>query len=165
MPDTTQPVETEFANTPLYDVPLAWHPEPIPYTVTIAGPERHDGERPYVCVVEAHTTEQAWAKALGWFILDQSTTDAFVIADQSSQGLPMPGGGYAWNDLRPATARRHALDDLAHRATLALDNHHVADANGGTLPDRPADRTEARAAAARAAWPLIIELAQYGRTF
>lgn len=161
----TQPVETAFADTPLYTPPSDWHDAPHPYTVTIAGPERHDGERPYICIVEAHTTEQAWAQALGWFILDQSTTDAYVIADQSSPGLPMPGSTYVWNDLRPTAARRYALDAIAQRAAtivtdLAQATEDLIDENGEILPGHRSTHRRAIADADGAAWSVVEDLAR-----
>lgn len=94
---TPEPFES-----PLYELPQEeWSEEPRDYTVTVAGPERYDGEQPFTYVVRDHTTEQAWIQAVTWHMRENQTLDAHVIAAESHAGLPPTDAGYHWNDLRP----------------------------------------------------------------
>ncbi|MEN8650199.1 hypothetical protein ABCR94_06030 [Streptomyces sp. 21So2-11] len=74
--------------------------DPRDFTVTIAGGERHDGEKPYTYVVRERMTRRAWAKALAWHMVEREDIDAFVVTAESHEGLPPHGCGYSWNDLR-----------------------------------------------------------------
>ena len=86
------------------------------FTVTVAGPERHDGEKPYTYVLHAADLDQARALALAHHIDEDELDvdphsgaprdpDAFVVEGQwdTFTGLPAwPANlpGCAWNDLR-----------------------------------------------------------------
>jgi hypothetical protein len=88
-----------------------------PFAVTIAGPERHNGEAPYTYVVTECSTEKAWAKALAWHMVENERVDCFVVAAESFEGTPADKGHtYHWTDLRPEHERQRKLDDLADRA-------------------------------------------------
>jgi hypothetical protein len=160
---TAQPVEVEFTDEPMYRLPYDYRQMPRPFTVTIAGPERHDGESPKTFVVEGYSTEKAWAKALAWYMLDCETVDAHVIAAESFEGIPAAGSGF-WTDLRPEHARREALDDLADQATEAVsrfhaETGHLLDAAGDVASERKGEYEKAFDHASCSAWPLVLELA------
>ncbi|MEU6351119.1 hypothetical protein ABZ896_17565 [Streptomyces sp. NPDC047072] len=92
----------ERFDAPLYELPPEERPEGLrDFTVTVAGPERYDGEKPYTYVVRDHTTEGAWIQALTWHMRTNETLDAHVVASESHAGLPPSDAGYFWNDLRP----------------------------------------------------------------
>ncbi|WP_405537573.1 hypothetical protein OG787_32540 [Streptomyces sp. NBC_00075] len=96
------PLTPERFDAPLYELPQEeWSEEPRDFTVTVAGPERFDGEEPYTYVVRDHTVEAAWIQALTWHMRENETLDAHVIASESHVGLPPADAGYHWNDLRP----------------------------------------------------------------
>ncbi|MEV0487296.1 hypothetical protein AB0I69_42690 [Streptomyces sp. NPDC050508] len=83
---------------------------PVPgdtFTLTFAGPERHDGEQPYAFVLNGADIDDArrqlldlpffrewFAEQAGW---DDTPPDVLYVADQSHPGLPEWG---AYNDLR-----------------------------------------------------------------
>ena len=87
-----------------------------PFTVTVAGAERHDGEAPYVYVVEDHSRELAWGQALAWHIVNQEDIDSYVVASESFDGVPPEDFKGHWNDLRPETKGRAKLEELGQRA-------------------------------------------------
>jgi len=117
-----------------------------PWTVTIAGPERHDGERPYDWVVAAEDGERAVAAALAAHLCmmdadpgsDPAASDQYgeptyrVVA--AVEGLPCRGPGW-YNDARPGAdvAGEHdclAVEDLRHRALTWVqraDTCHAGD--------------------------------------
>lgn len=68
------------------------------YTVTIAGPERHDGESPYVYALHARSLLEAYWIGLGFFQEEYETTD--VVVEGVSLGVPGDNCGFFWNDLR-----------------------------------------------------------------
>ncbi|KAB8191504.1 hypothetical protein FH608_030060 [Nonomuraea phyllanthi] len=72
------------------------------FTVTIAGPERHDGEAPYTWVVEATDMASAMNKALAYHALsqDQRLWDLEIVPLHTFEGPPPENCGYYWNDLR-----------------------------------------------------------------
>ncbi|MEV1040512.1 hypothetical protein AB0J01_28260 [Streptomyces sp. NPDC050204] len=88
---------------------LAGPPVPgTPFTLTFAGPERHDGEQPYSFVVNGSDLNDAGSTLLHlpffreWFTEqagwdDGTPPDVLYIADESHPGLPEWG---AYNDLR-----------------------------------------------------------------
>ena len=103
-----------------------------PWTVTVEGPERNDGERPYDWVVAAedrqHAVEAALAAHLAMMEADPGSDPAApdvygqptyrVLA--AAAGLPGRRAG-AYNDARPGAhdAGEHdclAVEDLRHRA-------------------------------------------------
>lgn len=95
----------ERFDAPLYEMPREKRSGSAQdFTVTIAGPERHDGEEPYTYVVRDHSTEGAWIQALTWHMCENETLDAFVVVSQSHVGLPPADPGYHWTDLRPSTS-------------------------------------------------------------
>ncbi|MFE0765398.1 DUF6884 domain-containing protein [Streptomyces smyrnaeus] len=162
-PPAAQPIEAIAEHGPLYHVPDDYSQRERPFTVTVAGTERHDGEKPYTYVVSECSTEKAWAKVLAWFMVDQETVDAHVVAGESFEGEPEPGCGYFWTDLRPEFTRREALNDLADQATEAVDAFHSATASmvrdGDVLADQQSAYDTQLGDAAYAAWPLVLELA------
>ncbi|MFC9604584.1 hypothetical protein ACFTTN_14135 [Streptomyces niveus] len=88
-----------------------------PFTVTVAGPERYDGGSPTTYVLDACSTEKAWAQALAWHMAAEETPDCFVLEDGSFDGMPSGRAGIDWSDLRPEYRRQRALDGLADEAT------------------------------------------------
>lgn len=68
------------------------------YCVTLAGPERHDGEAPYSWVVEAESAEAAVAKAAAAMARDIDTSDIEFVSVEV--GVPPTECGFTWNDLR-----------------------------------------------------------------
>ncbi|MFF4292131.1 DUF6884 domain-containing protein [Streptomyces vinaceus] len=144
---------------PLYgDLGYDYRQTARPFTVAISGPGRHQGELPQSYVVEAHSTEQAWAKATSWYLADAETVDAFVVAAESFEGLPGEDSTVFWLDLRPEFARREALNDLADQAAELIASFREG-AKG--LDVESAEYREAFTAAAHAAWPLLRELAAH----
>jgi hypothetical protein len=111
----------------LYDLPFEKGDDgPRDFTVTVAGQERRNGERPFTYVVRADTTQEAWAIVLAWHFLDQGDLDSYIVASQSRPGTPSPDGEIEWNDLR--VVQSHAFDrdiqlmwakDLAERYAAA----------------------------------------------
>ncbi|WP_433856696.1 DUF6884 domain-containing protein [Streptomyces kronopolitis] len=162
-PVTAQPVESVADRGPLYDVPDDYSQRVRTFAVTVAGPQRHDGEKPYTYVVSEHSTEKAWAKVLAWFMVEQETVDAHVVAGESFEGEPEAGCGYFWTDLRSEFARQEALDDLADQATEAVDAFRNATASlvrdGDVIADQRTAYDTELGDASYAAWPLVLELA------
>lgn len=78
------------------------------FTVTIAGGERHDGEKPFTYVVNATSADAAWKMVRDHFIREQteanpddvSDEDADVVRVSVEAGVPSAKCGYHWNDLR-----------------------------------------------------------------
>lgn len=159
------PVEAEFADAPMYDLPPDYRQTARTYTVVIAGPRLYAGERSHVYVVEEYSTERAWAKALAWFMVEYETVDAFVVARSCREGVPSAHSSFYWDDLRPEYARQEALDDLADQATELLTgfDDRTRDMLTGTAsvrPGRQGDYDNALGEAAVSAWPLVIQLAK-----
>ncbi|QFY13171.1 hypothetical protein GBF35_47305 [Nonomuraea phyllanthi] len=73
------------------------------FTVTVAGPERFDGEAPYTWVVEATDMASATNKALAYHALseDRPLHDLEIVPLHTFEGPPPENCGYHWNDLRP----------------------------------------------------------------
>jgi hypothetical protein len=69
-----------------------------PYTVTIAGPERHDFEKPWTYVVNAESEYDAIVKVAAVMGQDLETTDFKFV--EIIPGVPPASCGYHWNDLR-----------------------------------------------------------------
>lgn len=160
---SSQPIEEAAERGPLYDLPYDYNQRERPFTVTVAGPERHDGEKPYTYVVAEYSTERAWSKALGWFMVEQETVDAHVVAGLSFEGTPERGCGYFWTDLRPEFARQAALDDLADQAAEAVAEFHASTEgmvrDGDVTTDQQAAYDTKLGDAAYSAWPLVLEMA------
>lgn len=92
---------------------------PADYTVTVAGPERHDGEAPFTYVVSEYTRETAWAQALAWHLLHEDCLDAYVVAAESHIGPPPADCDYQWTDLRLDAMRARLLQLLGHTPATA----------------------------------------------
>lgn len=69
-----------------------------PYTVTIAGHERHDGEQPWTYVVNAESDYDAVAKVAAAMAADTGWTDLKFL--EIIPGVPPAASNYHWNDLR-----------------------------------------------------------------
>jgi hypothetical protein len=151
----------ERFHAPLYDVPDdETHFELRDFTVTVAGPERWDGERPFTYVVRAHSTAQAWAQALAWHVQTNETLDAYVVAAMSHGGPPPSSAGYRWNDLRgiadfPAVVER--AREMAEQFDLAVTRFRPPD--GDFDPKKYARYSQVRAAFGEAAPELIQYIA------
>lgn len=153
----------------LYDIPQEypgdWTEAPKPFTVTVAGPERHDGEKPYTYVLDALYTEEAWVKALAWHMVENIALDAYVVASQSHEGLPPEDAGYQWNDLRPNQARSATITtvtagakDLTSRYDAAVKPYMTED--GDVDPDSYRAYDETRADYGEEALELVYTLAE-----
>ncbi|MFJ2627735.1 hypothetical protein ACIO6T_31115 [Streptomyces sp. NPDC087532] len=106
---------------------LAGPPVPgTPFTLTWAGPERHDGEKPYSFVVcgsdldDARRTlsalpfwRQWYEERRGWNDSDDQAPDVHFVAAESHPGIPEWG---AYNDLRREQAT--ALSETAEAPAL-----------------------------------------------
>lgn len=68
------------------------------YCVTLAGPERHDGEAPYSWVLESESARGAVAKAAAAMARDIETSDVELVSVVA--GVPPTDCGFTWNDLR-----------------------------------------------------------------
>ncbi|MET9083686.1 hypothetical protein ABZX77_17625 [Streptomyces sp. NPDC004237] len=103
-----------YGGEPLYDgFPDDYSARDRTFTVTIAGTERYDGEKPHKYVLEARSTQVAWAEALAWHMVAEETPDCYVVAGESFAGVPAGDVGFQWNDLRAEQKRRRNLDGLA----------------------------------------------------
>lgn len=165
-PTPIQPVEEEFTNSPLYDLPFDYRPISRPFTVAIAGPDRHGGALPHLVVVDAHSTGRAWAKALAWFLTEHETADAYVVAGRSFEGAPGELFEWVWTDLRLESQLQDALGDLAGQAAETVDRlqdltRHLVAERGSILPGREEEYLTAVRNAAVAAWPLVLEMARH----
>lgn len=69
-----------------------------PYTVTIAGVERHDGEKPWTYVVNAESEHDAITKVAAIMAADLGTTDLKFM--EIIPGVPPASCSYHWNDAR-----------------------------------------------------------------
>lgn len=75
------------------------YPNGRTYTVTIAGPERHDGEAPWLWVVTAEDPAQAALKAAAIHSREQDVDARELMVIEVADGMPGPGSG-AYNDRR-----------------------------------------------------------------
>lgn len=80
-------------------------PAQEPYTVTVAGPERHDGEKPYTYVLSAPDMSTAQRRALSYHRAQQGDEDLLIVQDprDTFPGIPswpQDTEGLAWTDLR-----------------------------------------------------------------
>jgi hypothetical protein len=69
-----------------------------PFTVTVEGPERHDGEKPYTYCVRASNIKEAGRFVLTFHKRQEETDDVNLVSYQV--GVPSKNCGYYWNDLR-----------------------------------------------------------------
>ncbi|MFD4315026.1 hypothetical protein [Streptomyces sp. NPDC058548] len=160
----TQPVEAEFTGAPMYELPLDYSQTARAFTVAVDGPQRHEGQLCEWFVVEAYSTEKAWAKTLAWYLLENETVDAYVVGGRSFPGVPPEGFGFFFTDLRPEHARRERLDDLADQvaelvAGFDKEVEGMVGENDHALDGRQAEYEQALDDAAFSAWPLVLELA------
>lgn len=74
------------------------------FTVTVAGPERHEGHKPYTYVIDAESMEAAKAAVLAHQMAEEAETtqtgDVVIVDRESFPGEPPNPCGYWWNDLR-----------------------------------------------------------------
>ncbi len=70
------------------------------YTVSVAGPERHDGESPYTYAVRADSLAQAIAWTLMVHAFYENVHDVIPIlgSEHTYQGRPGVGVSYQWID-------------------------------------------------------------------
>ncbi|BAJ30988.1 MULTISPECIES: hypothetical protein [Kitasatospora] len=68
------------------------------YTVTVAGTERYDGEKPYTYVIDYCCALDAVLHVLAHHRWENETAD--VIPVEVLLGEPSSNCGYVWNDLR-----------------------------------------------------------------
>ncbi|MET8609768.1 hypothetical protein [Streptomyces misionensis] len=111
-----------YGGEPLYgNLPDDYRQNERPFTVTVIGPERHDctgrSGGPIRYVLDACSTEKAWAAALSFHMAAEETPDCMVVADESYEGLPQGEHRRGHIDLRPEHERRRQLNDLADDAT------------------------------------------------
>lgn len=74
--------------------------EPRPWTVTLSGTEREDGEKPFTFVVMAKWKTQAVNKARTAFHRDCEAEYKDMRVEEVVDGLPPANCGYHWNDCR-----------------------------------------------------------------
>ncbi|MBA0053469.1 hypothetical protein E0L36_22095 [Streptomyces sp. AJS327] len=158
------PVDEVAGRGSLYELPYDYKQTARDFTVAVAGPGRYEGKPPYRYLVKEYSTALAWAKVLAWFMVEQESPDAYVVGALSFEGAPEPGCGYFWTDLRGEFARQEALDDLADQAAETVTEFesktYGMTREGVVLPDRQAEYNQARDAAAAAAWPLVVRMAE-----
>lgn len=75
------------------------YPKGHTYTVTIAGPERHDGEAPFVWAVTAADRVEAALKAANIHATTQNVSPRDLKLVDVIEGVPGPDAG-RWNDYR-----------------------------------------------------------------
>lgn len=68
------------------------------YTVTVAGSERHDGEKPYTYVIEDERPLDAVLRVMAYHRMENEDDD--VVPVSVFRGEPQPNCGYFWNELR-----------------------------------------------------------------
>jgi hypothetical protein len=90
------------------------------WTVTIAGSERHDGEGPYIWVVNAPDSTIAAATAERHHQTTQEDTDTVVRCVEP--GAPAAGYPWAYNDLRGIPSKTIVLtaDNIRQIARIRL---------------------------------------------
>ena len=69
-----------------------------PFTVTVAGSERHDGEKPYTYVLNCDNSQVAGDVVIAHH--KSKNEDDDVILESVVPGEPPADCGYFWNDLR-----------------------------------------------------------------
>lgn len=154
-----------YGGEPLYgNLPDDYSQTQRPFTVTIIGPERHDSSG-YATryVVDAYSTEKAWAKALAWHIAIEETPDCMVVADESHEGVPQGRAGLHYSDLRPEHKRQHDIDDLAEQATELVERFDRAtaafiDGQGEIRPEYQAEYQQAVSSHQADGWGLVRTL-------
>jgi len=109
------------------------------YSVTIAGPQRHDGQAPDVWVVQGLTEADATAKALAAHLAARHEPAGHDLTALHPDGEPVytvlsvtagiPGASQgAFNDARPGADHRGqhdclAVEDLRHRVQTFVEHH------------------------------------------
>lgn len=145
----------------MYEVPRDERHTARPFTVVVNGPDRHHGYLPHWFVIEEYSSERAWAKVLAWYMVENETVDAYVIASRCFQGA---SGKDFYTDLRPEYARQAALDDLADQAAEMVEQFHketrdLVREDGQTRPGQEGTYETALGDVAFSAWPLVLEIA------
>ncbi|MFC4507048.1 MULTISPECIES: hypothetical protein [Streptomyces] len=132
------------------------------FTVTIAGPERHDGEAPYTYVVRAKSQSDAWATALSTHIRREETIDCFVVERLSFEGAPAEDCGYGWNDLRVQHEFWAKIQELVKliKGFDEADAPH-RDEDGWILDDKQSDHDHLIGDYEMDAFPMVQDLAAY----
>lgn len=82
---------------------------PPTFIVTIAGSERHDGEKPYTYVIRTDDSSEAVSFVIEHFKKETEQTDIKVVSVKA--GVPADDCGYTWNDLRDTIKTYHDIDD------------------------------------------------------
>ncbi|MER7740000.1 hypothetical protein ABTX34_17070 [Streptomyces sp. NPDC096538] len=165
MPSKYLETPERYGGEPLYgNLPADYRQDERPFTVAVRGPERHGHTGPSGgaarYVLDACSTEKAWAAALAWHMAAEETPDCYVVADESHEGLPE---GRTFIDLRPAFERRRGLDDLADEATELTERAHTEtgrylDGNGEILAGKLAAHEGAVADHRFDGWMLVCRL-------
>ena len=100
------------------------------FTVTIAGLERYDGEKPYTYVVAAADADAAWQQVYDEFVRDRwlpgETPDVERV--EVVEGVPARNCGYYWNDRRPVTPGVVTVGQVRKLLEGLGDNTPVTDA-------------------------------------
>lgn len=169
MPGKYLETPERYGGEPLYgNLPADYRQNERPFTVTVIGPERHDctGKSGSATryVLDACSTEKAWAAALAWHMASEETPDCMVVADESYEGLPRGDHKLGYIDLRPEHERRRSLDDLADDATELVDGFHAetakyVDGNGEVRPEKQRAFEAAVSNARFDGWVLLVKLA------
>jgi hypothetical protein len=98
------------------------------WTATVAGRERHDGEKPFTYCLYAESVDAAIESAMTYHALLYEDND--LIMTEIFSGPPQKGVWYAWNDLRDLQdgrsspripENRYAEEWIAYRS-LPLSN-------------------------------------------
>jgi hypothetical protein len=165
MPGKYLETPERYGGEPLYgNLPADYRQNERAFTVTVIGPERHDGSGgPARYVVEACSTEKAWAAALAWHIATEETPDCMVVADESYEGMPQGAHQLDHIDLRPAHERRRELDDLTDEATDLLARYDCltgtyVDNDGRVPPEWREAYDNTRHSFYREGWGMIRKL-------
>jgi hypothetical protein len=169
MPSTYLETPERYGGEPLYgNLPADYRQNDRPFTVTVIGPERHDctghSGGPTRYVLDACSTEKAWAAALAFHIASEETPDCMVVADESYEGLPRGDHKLGHIDLRPEHERRRRLNDLADEAAELVDRFHAesaqyVDGDGEVRPGKQRALETAVSTARFDGWVLVIRLA------
>jgi hypothetical protein len=151
----------------LYNLPYEDSADLRDFTVTVAGPERWNGEAPYTYVVRGPYKTLAWSEALAWHLLNEEVLDAYVVASLSHDGPPPPDAGYVWNDLRPQQEEFVTRSQLLGQARHLSEEFTAAAARyrGGDGEVNPRDYArfdELRATYGEEALELVHALAALG---
>jgi hypothetical protein len=73
--------------------------QPQQWTVTVAGSERHDGEKPWTYCVSASSMDDAKSRVLAHHQQIQEDDDLLIVEDECFPGAPPADVWYRWNYL------------------------------------------------------------------